>query len=152
MTQHKAHRGLDFGALCHAIERCEPDLILGFYAEEANLSIVNADAPHALPFELRGKTEIAKHLRVAFNQETSHRVEEEVVGEDRVTYSGRHASTRTAAGSWSRRRWRCTTARSFVRWTSLQRTHHWIERKRSAEDHPFEHPIREPANGWRPLS
>ena len=79
-------RGLDFGALRRAIEGCEPDLILNFYAEEANLIIVNADAPHALPFELRGKTEIARHLRVVFNQETSHRVEEEVVGEDRVMF------------------------------------------------------------------
>src|SRR5918994_3107469 len=79
-------RGLDFGALRRAIEGCEPDLILNFYAEEANLIIVNADAPHALPFELRGKTEIARHLRVVFNQEISHRVEEEVVGEQQVTF------------------------------------------------------------------
>jgi len=86
VTQRKAHRGLDFRALRHAIERCEPDLILGFYAEEANLSIVNADAPRALPFELCGKVEIAKHLRVVFNQEISHRVEEEVVGEQQVTF------------------------------------------------------------------
>ena len=86
MTQRKAHRGLDFEALRHAIERCDPDLILGFYAEEANLSIVNADAPQASPFELSGKAEIAKYLRAAFSQETSHCVEEEVVGEDRVMF------------------------------------------------------------------
>ena len=86
MTQRKAHRGLDFGAMRRAIERCDPDLILGFYAEEANLSIVNADVPQASPFELSGKAEIAKHLRAAFGQETSHRLEGEVVGEDRVTF------------------------------------------------------------------
>ena len=55
MTQRKAHRGLDFEALRHAIERCDPDLILGFYAEEANLSIVNAQAQRSFPFELCGK-------------------------------------------------------------------------------------------------
>jgi SnoaL-like domain len=77
---------LDFGALRLAIERCDPDLLLGFYADDARLTIVNADAPHAYPFELRGKVEIAKHLRAAFVQETSHRVEGEVVGEDRVTF------------------------------------------------------------------
>ena len=86
MTQRKAHRGLDFGALHHAIQRCEPDLLLGFYSEEANLSIVNADVPQASPFELSGKAEIAKHLRAAFGQETSHRVEGEIVGEYRVTF------------------------------------------------------------------
>ena len=86
MTQRKAQRGLDFGALRHAIERCDPDLILGFFAEEATLSIVNAQAPRSYHFELCGKAEIAKHLRAAFGQETSHRVEGEVVGEDRVTF------------------------------------------------------------------
>ena len=86
MTQRKPHGGLDFEALRHAIERCDPDLILGFYAEEANLSIVNAQAPRSSPFELCGKAEIAKHLRAAFGQKTSHRIQGEVVGEDRVTF------------------------------------------------------------------
>ena len=86
MTQREAHRGLDFGALRQAIERCDPDLILGFYAEEANLSIVNAQASRSSPFELCGKSEIAKHLRAVFGQQASHRVEGEVVGEDRVTF------------------------------------------------------------------
>jgi hypothetical protein len=86
VTQRKAHRGLDFGALRHAIERCDPDLILGFYSEEANLSIVNAGAQRSSPFELCGQAEIAKHLRAVFGQETSHRVEGEVVGDDRVTF------------------------------------------------------------------
>jgi ketosteroid isomerase-like protein len=60
--------------------------MLGFYAEDAELSIVNAEAQRNSPFELRGRVEIAKHLRVVFSQETSHRVEREVVGEDRVTF------------------------------------------------------------------
>jgi hypothetical protein len=86
VTQRKAHRGLDFGALRRAIERCDPDLILGFYSEDADLSIVNAQAQRSSPFELCGKAEIAKHLRAAFGQETSHRVEGEVLGEDRITF------------------------------------------------------------------
>jgi hypothetical protein len=87
VTQRKAHRGQDFGALRHAIERCDPDLILGFYSEEANLSIVNADVPQASAFELSGKAEIAKHLRAAFGREASHRVERAAtVGEDRVKF------------------------------------------------------------------
>ena len=60
--------------------------MLGFYADDAHLSIVNAAAPQNSPFELCGKTEIAKHLRVAFGQETSHCVEREVVGKERVTF------------------------------------------------------------------
>jgi hypothetical protein len=87
MTQRKAANGLDFEALQVGIERCDPDLVLGFYAEEAQLTIVNALTPHASPFELYGKAEIAKHLRAIFGQEASHRVERDAaVGEDRVTF------------------------------------------------------------------
>jgi hypothetical protein len=87
MTQRKADTGLDFEVLRRGIERCDPDLILGFYAEDARLRIVNAEAPHTPPFELRGKAEIAKHLRVTFGQEASHRVERDAaVGEDLVTF------------------------------------------------------------------
>jgi hypothetical protein len=87
MTKRNADTGLDFGALRLGIERCDPDLLLGFYAEDAQLSIVNAGAPQASPFELYGKAEIAKHLRATFGQESLHRVEgEDVVGDDRVTF------------------------------------------------------------------
>ena len=75
MTKRKGDRGLDFEALCHAIERCDPDLILGFYAGDAQLSIVNADAQQDIPFQLCGKGEIAKHLRAVYGQGASHRIE-----------------------------------------------------------------------------
>jgi hypothetical protein len=87
MTKRKDDRALDFGALRYAIERCDPDLLIDFYADDARLSIVNADAPYTLPFELRGRGEIAKYLRATFGQEASHRVERDAaVGEDRVTF------------------------------------------------------------------
>jgi hypothetical protein len=86
MTQRKPEAKLDFEALRYAVERPDPDLVLGFYAEDARLSIVSVLTPHAHPFELRGKGEIAKHLRATFGQEASHRVEQEVVGVDRVTF------------------------------------------------------------------
>jgi len=86
MAERKAANGLDFEALRHAIERCDLDLMLGFYAEDAELSIVNADSPQSLPFELRGKAEIGKHLRAVFGQKMPHRVEREVIGEERVTF------------------------------------------------------------------
>jgi hypothetical protein len=86
MTRQEAGGRLDFGALRRAIERCDPDLVLSFYAADAWLSIVAAGATWDQPFELRGKAEIAKHLRAAFGQGTSHRIEEGTVGEKRVTY------------------------------------------------------------------
>ena len=86
MTQRRAGEGLDFETLRLGIERRDRDLVLGFYAEDAELSIVNAGAPHASPFVLHGSAEIAKHLRAIFGQKTSHRVEQEDFDEGRVTF------------------------------------------------------------------
>src|ERR671916_2088168 len=86
MAERKAANGLDFEALRHAIERCDLALMLGFYAEDTELNIVNAAASQGSPFELRGKAEVAKYLRAVFGQKMPHRVEREVVGEERVTF------------------------------------------------------------------
>jgi len=87
MTKGKDKTALDWETLRLGIERCDPDLLIGFYAEDARLSIVNADAAHTSPFVLSGKAEIAKHLRVTFGPETSHRVERKAaIGEYRVTF------------------------------------------------------------------
>lgn len=85
--RRRADDGLDFEVLRRGIERGDPDLVLGFYAEDARISIVDARAPRSShPFELRGKAEIAKHLRAVYGQKATHRVGREVVGEDRVTF------------------------------------------------------------------
>ena len=86
MTHPKATNGLDFEALRRAIEGNDPEFVLGFYAEDAQLSIVNAGILQGTPFELRGKAEIAKHLRAVLGSETSHRVERGGAGEDRLTF------------------------------------------------------------------
>ncbi len=41
MTRRKAANRLDFETLRLGIERCDQDLVLGFYADGANLNIVN---------------------------------------------------------------------------------------------------------------
>jgi hypothetical protein len=87
MTKGKDKTALDLETLRLGIERCDPDLLIDFYAEDARLRIVNADAPHASPFVLSGKAEIAKHLRVVFGPETAHRVEREAASDgDRTTF------------------------------------------------------------------
>ena len=87
MTKGKDKAALDWEALRLGTERCDTDLLVDFYAEDARLSIVNAGAPHASPFVLSGKAEIAKHLGVTFGPETSHCVEREAaIGDDRMTF------------------------------------------------------------------
>jgi hypothetical protein len=68
MAARKIANGLNFEALRYAIERSDPDLVLGFYAEDAELSIVNDAFSQNSPFELCGKAE------------------QEIVGEERVTF------------------------------------------------------------------
>jgi len=60
---------LDFHALRGAIERRDPDALLGFYSEDAGLRIVNAVLPDGLAFELRGKEQIERYLRAICDQE-----------------------------------------------------------------------------------
>jgi SnoaL-like domain len=87
LAQGEIANRLDFEVLRRAIERCDPDLVLSFYTEDAQLSIVNAEDQRSSPFELRGKAEISKHLRAVCGQKASHRIErEDVVDAERVTF------------------------------------------------------------------
>ena len=87
MKRRRGADGLDFESLRLCIERCDPGPMLGFYADDVELSIVDARAPRAAhPFELRGKAEVAKHLHAVYGQKASHRVERVILDEGRVTF------------------------------------------------------------------
>jgi hypothetical protein len=73
-----AEGGLDFGALRLAIEKRDPDLLLGFYSEAAELRIVNAAFPGGVAFELRGRSQIERYLRAVCDQQMSCTVEGEI--------------------------------------------------------------------------
>jgi hypothetical protein len=78
---------LDFEALCDAIERRDPEVLIGFYAEDAELRVVNGGSAQGPPFELRGRAEIERYLRVVFGQRIpSHIAGEPVVGEDFIAF------------------------------------------------------------------
>ena len=91
MAQEKrsANR-LDLVALLRAFELCDPRAMLGFYAEDARVRIVNGEVPQSPPFELRGRAEISRYLRAICDQEMTCRVESEVVSSDeRITFTQR---------------------------------------------------------------
>jgi hypothetical protein len=83
----QAPGGLDFEALRRAIEGRDADTLVGFYAEEAEVRTVNKNATPSSPQVLRGKEEISEYLRDVCGREMTHRVENEVVGEDRVSFN-----------------------------------------------------------------
>jgi hypothetical protein len=70
---------LDFESLRLAIEGKDPDALLSFYAEDAELRIVNAALPDGVAFELRGREQIERYLRAVCDQQMSCLLEGEAV-------------------------------------------------------------------------
>src|SRR5918995_1835583 len=79
--------GFDFEALCHADDQHDLDPMLDLYADDAEIHIVNRNTPPSSPYVLRGKEAISEYLRDVFGRDMTHRVESEVVGEDRVAFN-----------------------------------------------------------------
>ncbi len=60
---------LDFGTLRAAIEGCDPEAMVGFYSEDAELRIVHAALPEGPAFKLKGRSQIERYLRAVCDQE-----------------------------------------------------------------------------------
>jgi nuclear transport factor 2 (NTF2) superfamily protein len=82
----QAPGGLDFETLRQAIEERDAETLVGFYAEDAEVHTVNRNTTPSSPQVLRGKEQIAEYLRDVCSREMTHRVENEVVGENRIAF------------------------------------------------------------------
>ncbi|HET7479696.1 MAG TPA: nuclear transport factor 2 family protein [Rubrobacteraceae bacterium] len=85
----RASGGLDIGELRRAIEERDLERMLSFYDDDAEILTVDRNAPPSAPHELRGKAAITEYLKDIFGREMTHRVENEVVGEDRIAFAER---------------------------------------------------------------
>lgn len=85
MTEQKT--GLDFEAMRQAIEGLDAELLTSLYADDAEMRIVNRYSTPSSPRVLSGKEEITEHLRDVCGRAMTHRIENEVVGEDRVAFN-----------------------------------------------------------------
>ena len=79
-------RGLDFESLRQAIEGRDAETLVGFYAEDAEVLTINRNTTPSSPRVLRGKEQIAEYLRDVCSREMTHRVENEIVGENRIAF------------------------------------------------------------------
>ena len=77
----------DFEALRHGIEQLDAELLINLYADDAELRIVNRYTTPSSPRELHGKEQITEYLRDVCGRAMTHRIEREVVGEDRVAFN-----------------------------------------------------------------
>lgn len=87
MSEQKTASGLDFEALRRGIEHSDAEALIDLYAGNAEVHIVNRRTPPSSPHVLRGKEEISEYLREGYAAEMTHRVENEVLGADRVAFN-----------------------------------------------------------------
>jgi ketosteroid isomerase-like protein len=87
MTEQQTAGGLDFEALKRAIEQSDADSLTSFYAEDAELLTVNRNSTPSSPEVLRGKEAIAEYLADVCGRDMTHRIENEVVGRDRIAFN-----------------------------------------------------------------
>ncbi|MDQ3964854.1 MAG: nuclear transport factor 2 family protein [Actinomycetota bacterium] len=87
MAERRTAGGLDFEALRHAIEQSDFESLVRFYAEDAELLTVNRRTTPSSPAVLRGKEAIAEYFEDVCGRAMTHRIENEVVGQDRVAFN-----------------------------------------------------------------
>ena len=87
MTEQKTPTGFDFEALRRGVEQSDAEALIELYADDAEVRIVNRRTPPSSPHVLRGKEEIAGHLREGYGTEMEHRVENEVFADERVAFN-----------------------------------------------------------------
>ena len=87
MTEQKTAGGLDFEAMRRAIEQSDFESLVSFYAEDAELLTVNRNTTPSSPEVLRGKEAIAERLEDVCGRAMTHRVENEVLGKDRIAFN-----------------------------------------------------------------
>jgi hypothetical protein len=79
--------GFDFEAMRRAIEGLDAEALVGLYADDAELRVVNKSTTPSSPRELRGKEEISEYLRDVCGRAMTHRIHNEVLGENRVAFN-----------------------------------------------------------------
>jgi hypothetical protein len=87
VTEQKSTSAFVFEALRQAIENLDANRLVSLYADDAEMLTVNRYTTPSSPKVLKGKEEIAEHLRDVCGRAMTHRVENEVIGEDRVAFN-----------------------------------------------------------------
>jgi hypothetical protein len=87
MAERAAAGSLDLEALRRAAEGKDPDSMLELYADDAEYVRVDRNNTPSSPMALRGKEAVGEYLSDVFSRDMTHRIENEVVGEDRAAFN-----------------------------------------------------------------
>lgn len=74
-------------SLHSAIESCDVESMLNLYADNAELRVIDRNHPPSHPLELHGKKAIGTYLRDIYGREMTHKVINEVVGSNGLSFS-----------------------------------------------------------------
>jgi ketosteroid isomerase-like protein len=74
-------------ALRRAIEGRDGKTLIGFYADDAVLQIIDQDNPPSRPLEIKGRDAIAAYFDDVCGRAMTHRVESGIVEGDRIAYT-----------------------------------------------------------------
>lgn len=77
----------DLNTLRQAIEQRDAELLVSFYADNAVVRIIDRVHQPSAPFELHGKQAISDYMHNICQREMTHRVEDEVAGENRLSFN-----------------------------------------------------------------
>ena len=78
--------GIDFMKLKMALEKSDAKSLLELYADSATMKIVDRNRPPSSPMVVEGKKNIDTFWRDVCSREMSHKVTQEVLGSDRISF------------------------------------------------------------------
>jgi ketosteroid isomerase-like protein len=79
----------DLAGFTRATEGRDAATLLGMYAEDAEVTVLDRNHPPRSPQVLRGKDAIGPWLEDTYSRDMTHKVVDPVVGEDRVALTTR---------------------------------------------------------------
>ena len=86
-----APAAFDLAAMKRAIEGRDAEALIGLYAEDAEMDIVDRDHPPSAPMHLAGRKAIETHLRDVCGRAMTHSVSDEVAGDGKAAFVERCA-------------------------------------------------------------
>ncbi|MEU8923810.1 nuclear transport factor 2 family protein [Kitasatospora sp. NPDC048545] len=86
MTTMAAPAAFDTRALREGIERCDAEVLLALYAEDAELRMVDRKTQPSHPLVMHGREEIGAMLGDIYGREMTHKLEQVVVQDDHVAF------------------------------------------------------------------
>lgn len=84
MSTHAAGRVAE--TMRRAIEQRNAEVLASLYADDAELRVVDRNQTPSSPLVLHGKAAIAEFLKDICERDMTHRIEQEVIGENRLAF------------------------------------------------------------------